>query len=95
MNCWVAFSFRVGFCGEIVNAAAAPIVSAACAVYAVPLAAVAVMAHTLPCVADAVNKPFAAMLPHEAAQVTAALAVNCCVFPWAVVAVAGVIVKGD
>jgi hypothetical protein len=53
------------------------------------------MVHTLPCVAEAVNTPFALMLPHDAAQVTAALAVNCCVWPWPVDAVAGVIVNGD
>ena len=95
VNCWVAFSLSVGLSGDSVNAGAAPIVSAAVAVYAVPLAAVAVMVHTLPCVAEAVNKPFASMLPHEAAQVTEALAVNCSVWPWPVVALAGVIVNGD
>ena len=52
------------------------------------------MVHT-PCVDGAVNKPVPEMVPHDAAQVTAALAVNCCVWPWAVVALAGVIVKGD
>jgi len=95
VNCWVAFSVTVVVCGEIVSAAAAPMVSDAIAVYAVPLAAVAVMVHTLPWVAGAVNNPAAVMLPHEATQLTAVLAVNCCVWPWGVVAVAGLIVNGD
>jgi hypothetical protein len=34
------------------------------------------------------------MLPHEAAQFTAALALNCCVVPAGVAALAGVIARG-
>ena len=79
----------------MVKATGAPTVSAAVAVYAVPLAAVAVMVQVLPCDADAVNIPFASMTPHEAFHVTDALAVNCCVCPWPVVAVMGEMTMGE
>ena len=84
-----------GLVGEIVSAAAAPMVSTALAVYAVPLEAVAVILQALPCAAEAVYSPAELMLPHEAAHRTGEFAVNCCVWPWAVLALEGVITMGD
>lgn len=95
VNCCVAFSLKLGLSGDRVNAGGAPMTSCAVAVYAVPLAAVAVMVQVLPCDADAVNIPFALMTPHEAFHVTDALAVNCCVCPWPVVAVMGEMTRGE
>ena len=95
VNCCWAPSVIVGFDGAIVSVDAAPTVSNALAVYAVPVEAVAVILQALPCVADAVNKPFAAMLPHEAAHMTGELAVNCCVCPCGVLALEGVITMGE
>ena len=53
------------------------------------------MAQELPCVAEAVKSPAALILPHEADHVTALFAVNCCVCPCAVTALAGVMVIGE
>jgi hypothetical protein len=95
VNCCCAPSASVGLVGEMVKAGAGPTVSTAFAVYAVPVAAVAVILQTLPWAGEAVKRPLAVMLPQEAAQVTFELAVNCCVCPWPVVALAGEITMGD
>jgi len=79
VNCCCVPAGNVGLSGVMVSAAAAPTVSTALAVYATPLDAVAVMAHALPGVADAVNSPVALMLPHEADHFTCWFAENCCV----------------
>jgi hypothetical protein len=94
VNCCVAFSLMVCVAlGEIVNVFG-PMVSIAVAAYAVPLAAVAVIEQTAPGAPDAVNNPALDIDPHDADQVTAALAVNCWVEYWLVVALAGVIIMG-
>jgi len=95
VNCCWAASVMVGLNGAIVSVGAAPTVSTTLDVYAVPLDAVAVILQALPCVVGAVNSPVPEMLPHEAAQVTAVLAVNCCVCPAGVLALAGEITMGD
>ena len=53
------------------------------------------MVQMLPCGTDAVNRPFASMLPQDAVQITGTLAVNCCVCPCAVVALEGVMTTGE
>ena len=53
------------------------------------------MVQTEPCVPEAVKRPAAVMLPHEAFHVTDALAVNCWVCPWPVAADEGVITMGE
>ena len=95
VNCCCVPAGNVGLSGEMVSADAAPMVSTAVAVYAVPLDAVALMVHALPDVPDAVNSPAVLMLPQVADQFTAVFAENCCVFPCAVAALAGEIVIGD
>lgn len=95
VNCCWAPSVMVGFNGAMVSVDAAPTVSNALAVYAVPVEALAVILQALPCVADAVNRPFAEMLPHDAAHVTGEFAVNCCVCPCGVLALEGVITMGE
>lgn len=95
VNCCVAFSSRLGLSGEIVKAVGAPTVSMALAVYAVPPVPVAVTVHALPCVAEAVKRPAALMVPHDADHATDMFAVNCCVWPSGVVALAGEIAIGD
>src|ERR1700692_2767189 len=72
-----------------------PIVSDAKAVYAGVPVAIASMVHFDPALALAVNNPAVLIDPHDALHVTAAFAVNCCVCPCAVAAVAGVIVMGE
>jgi hypothetical protein len=52
------------------------------------------MVQELPDLTEAVNKPDVLTLPHDADQVTAALALNCCVIPAGVAALAGVITNG-
>jgi len=95
VNCCCVPAGNVGLSGEMVSADAAPMVSTAVAVYAVPLDAMALMVHALPDVADAVNSPAALMLPQVADQLTAVLAENCCVCPCAVTALDGEIVIGE
>ena len=91
VNCWVAPSVMVGFSGVRV---AAPTVSIAVAVRPLTPVAVAVMVQLVPAVPDAVNSPPLVILPHDAAQLTAMLAVNCCVAPCGVDAEAGVMLSG-
>jgi hypothetical protein len=57
--------------------------------------AVAVMVQLVPTGDEAVNSPLDVMLPQLAAQVEARFAVNCCVVPCGVEAVAGVTVSGS
>jgi hypothetical protein len=58
--------------------------------------AVAVMLQTVPCAAEAVNRPEVAFIPaQEDAHVAGMFAVNCCVCPLTVVALAGVMVSGE
>jgi hypothetical protein len=52
------------------------------------------MVHALPGLADAVKRPVAVMIPHDAVQVTGALVLNCCVSPAGVAAPVGVIASG-
>jgi hypothetical protein len=93
VNCCVAASLSAAELGQTVNGAT--MVSLAIAVYAVPLAAVAWIEQTAPGVPDAVNIPELKIAPHEADHVAGALAVNCWVEFWLVVALAGVIVMGE
>lgn len=51
--------------------------------------------QTAPGEADAVKRPLAVMLPQEAVQVAPILAVNCCVRPCCVFALAGEITSGE
>jgi len=95
VNCCCVPAGNVGFSGVMVSAEAAPMVSSAVAVYAVPLDAVALMVHALPCVADAVNSPAELMLPQDAVQLTAIFAEDCCVWPCAVTTLAGEIISGE
>jgi len=95
VNCCCVPAGNVGLSGEMVSADAAPMVSTAVAVYAVPLDAMALMVQALPGVADAVNRPAVLMLPQVADQLTAVFAENCCFCPCAVTALAGEIVIGD
>lgn len=97
VNCCCAPSLTVGLVGEMVKVGGVPMVSAAVAVYAGPVDAVAVMVQVLFLGADAVNSPLlGSMLPHEAVQVTGGVfTVNCCVSPCGVVILAGVIANGD
>jgi hypothetical protein len=95
VNCLLAPSLKVGDKGEIVKVGGGPTVSFALAVYAGPLVATTLMLQMLPWVADAVNKPDALMLPQEAVHVAGMFAVNCCVSPRAVVALAGVTTNGE
>jgi hypothetical protein len=53
------------------------------------------MVQLVPTGDEAVNSPLDVMLPHDAAQVEARFAVNCCVAPCGVDAVAGVTVSGS
>jgi len=95
VNCCEAASLTVAELGEMIKAFIGAIVSRAVAVYAVPLAAVAWIEQTAPGVPDAVNNPALDIDPHDANQVTGALAVNCWVEFWLVAALAGVIVMGE
>ncbi len=88
-------SVNVGADGVITTAGAVPMVSTALVVYALPEDAVAVIVQALPAAAVAVNRPPEVILPHDAAHLTAELAVNCCVCPCKVAALAGVIVIGE
>ena len=94
VNCCWAPSLIVGLNGAMVSVGAAPTVSTTFAVYAVPVEAVAVILQALPCAAEAVNSPLESMLPQDAAHVTGELAVNCCVCPWGVLALEGLITIG-
>jgi|SRR5579863_1680802 len=85
----------VGLAGEIVSAGAAPIASTTFVVYAVPDKAVAVILQELPCAAEAVKRPDELMMPQDTDHETGELAVNCCVCPCGVLALAGVIAMGD
>jgi hypothetical protein len=54
------------------------------------------MLQTVPCAAEAVKSPEVAFIPaQEDAHVTGMFAVNCCVCPLTVVALAGVMVSGE
>ena len=95
VNDWDAPSATVGVRGEIISAGTAPMVSTTLVVYAFPEDAVAVIVQAPPAATEAVKRPPAVMLPQLAAQVTGALAVNCCVRPSAVLALAGEMVMGE
>jgi hypothetical protein len=53
------------------------------------------MVHLVPTGDEAVKSPPLVILPHDAAQLTAMLAVNCCVAPCGVEAEAGAMVNGE
>ena len=95
VNCWVAFSATLTWVGETVMGTAAATVSFAVLVYAGLPVAIAVMVQIVPWSTDALKRPVVLMLPQEAVQTTDMLAVNCCVCPEGVEALAGEIVRGE